>query len=123
MPDPEYPEHDKLSAIANQSQACHDFLEWLSYKKGWHLGSHTYYIDVVTGRHIESGSYTDHGMLYPEEEVTEFGVEKIENGDFMIQVPYSIRDLLAEFFEIDQNRLEAEKRAMLDALRAANTAP
>lgn len=28
--------------------------------------------------------------------------------------------LLAEFFEIDENKLEVEKLAMLDALRALN---
>lgn len=28
--------------------------------------------------------------------------------------------LLAEFFEIDEKKLEAEKRAMLDSIRAAN---
>ncbi len=32
----------------------------------------------------------------------------------------SRRDLLAEHFEIDQKRLEDEKRAMLDAIRAAD---
>lgn len=32
----------------------------------------------------------------------------------------SIQDLLAEYFEIDQGKLEAEKRAMLDALRKLN---
>lgn len=30
-----------------------------------------------------------------------------------------ITDLLAEFFEIDQKKLEDEKRAMLDEMRAA----
>ena len=29
-----------------------------------------------------------------------------------------IRDLLAEYFEIDQQKIEAEKRAMLEALRS-----
>jgi hypothetical protein len=32
----------------------------------------------------------------------------------------SISDILAEYFEIDQNKLEEEKRAMLDEMRAAN---
>jgi hypothetical protein len=31
-----------------------------------------------------------------------------------------IRELLAAFFDIDQKRIDAEKDAMLDALRAAN---
>jgi hypothetical protein len=32
---------------------------------------------------------------------------------------FSMRKLMADFFDIDQDRLEAERRAMLDELRAA----
>jgi hypothetical protein len=32
----------------------------------------------------------------------------------------SITDFLAEFFEIDQNKIEAEKREMLDYIRKKN---
>lgn len=31
---------------------------------------------------------------------------------------HNIRDLLAEYFEIDQDRLEDEKRAMLDTMKS-----
>jgi len=32
--------------------------------------------------------------------------------------PVNIQDALAEYFEIDQEKIEREKRAMLDAIRA-----
>ena len=39
-----------------------------------------------------------------------------EGGPYMAN--YNIEQLLAEFFEIDLNKVEQEKRAMLDQLRA-----
>ena len=63
----EYPEHMKLRAISDESQAIYNFLEWCEEQGG-------------TGR--------------------------------------SIRDLLAAHFEIDQDKIEAEKCAMLESIRA-----
>jgi len=42
------------------------------------------------------------------------------NDNWMLPAPYDIQDLLAEFFEIDRNALEAEKLHMLEAQRALN---
>lgn len=39
-----------------------------------------------------------------------------ERMDMLIPIMKSRDDLLAEFFEIDRNKLEAEKRAMLDSI-------
>lgn len=49
-------------------------------------------------------------------------VEEYEELDWDMLMPIrrSITDLLAEYFGIDQNRLEAEKRQMLDEIRAEN---
>ena len=33
-----YPEHDKLRAVSNLSQAQGEFLDWLGQEKGWTLG-------------------------------------------------------------------------------------
>lgn len=41
--------------------------------------------------------------------------------DNLYPVRFSIQDLLAEFFEIDQNRLETEKQHMLEELRNMHT--
>ena len=34
MSESKYPEHEKLSAISDKSQACGEFIEWLGYEKG-----------------------------------------------------------------------------------------
>lgn len=81
----EYPEHEKLQAVANESQAIGDFVEWLG-QRGIHLG------EYLEGKWIEARLVPTHR---------------------------STVDLLADFFYIDQRKLEAEKRAMLAALRAA----
>jgi hypothetical protein len=79
----DYPEHDKLSEVADQTQAIGEFMEWLG-SKGVFLA---HYID---------------GMNFPRQYNT------------------GVRDLLAEWAGIDQDKLEAEKRQMLGTLRAAN---
>jgi hypothetical protein len=45
-----------------------------------------------------------------------------EPGDDCYPLQRPIRDLLHEFFNIDANKIEAEKRAMLKLLREANLA-
>jgi len=42
------------------------------------------------------------------------------NGTDMMPARALIRDLLAEFFDIDQDKIEEEKRAMLDEIRASH---
>jgi len=41
------------------------------------------------------------------------------NGSELMPIRRSLNDLLADHFKIDQNKLEAEKRAMIEKLRAA----
>ncbi len=72
-----YPEHVKLQAIHEKSQACYDFLQFLS-DSGIHLGRY----DNISG--------------------------------VLITTVPPIRELLADFFEIDMDKVEAEKRAMID---------
>ena len=76
----QYPEHEKLHAVREQSQAIGEFLEWVNTEKGWMLG--------------------------------------VYEGERMYPASYSINALLAEFFGIDPDLLEREKRAMLESLRA-----
>lgn len=42
------------------------------------------------------------------------------HGEFLDPARFNVNQLLAEFFEIDQEKLEAEKLAMLDQMRTAN---
>lgn len=83
----EYPEHEKLHKIKDQSQICGEFIDWL-----------------------ESEGY----VLAKWREV-----ETIFGKDSTLELSYKpVVDLLAEFFEIDQDKIESEKRAMLARLRS-----
>jgi hypothetical protein len=65
-----YPEHEKMKKIADESQACGDFIHWATHKG---------YIDIKSRKRTE--------------------------------------ELLAEYFKIDLNKIEQEKRAMLALIR------
>ena len=87
----EYPEHEKLKAIQKESQAIGSFLEWLLSSKNIR------FVQLV----VEDPDESDHEVL--------------------VQINLPINDTLAEYFEIDQNKLEQEKRQMLDELRKMNS--
>lgn len=89
-----YPEHDKLHAVKDQSQAIGEFLAF---------GPHTLCQWVELDKEDE------------------FNALLIEAGlDGMYEPVYNITKVLAEHFGIDLDRLEAEKRQMLDEQRALN---
>lgn len=90
----DYPEHDKLKGVKDKSQAIHDFVFTFLSEKGVVLA------ERQTDENLE-GELVD--GLYP----------------------YSGRltSLVAEFLEIDENKLEAEKLQMLDEIRKANIPP
>lgn len=105
----EYPEHEKLRAIADKSQAIGEFLDWLSLPAA-EGGKGV----VLTERACPHG-------YWPMEECKESrycrrGEESVQFWPFRS----STTKLLAEFFKIDLDKIEEEKRAMLDAIRAAN---
>lgn len=94
-----FPEHEKLHKIAEQSQAIGDFLAWLQAEKGWELGKEH--------EHDEDTCYHSDGM---------HRMCGLGEGDHEM-ARYDKTDLLAEFFKIDQKKLEAEKRSMLEQMR------
>jgi hypothetical protein len=89
-----YPEHDKLAAVKDDTQAAGTFVEWLG-TQGVFLAK-TYMFDA-------------------DDCVTEDEAEKCYERTF--PVTKSLVTLLAEWTGVDQDRLEAEKRAMLAAIR------
>lgn len=93
----EYPEHDKLMALNGENQTLGLFLEWLQQR-------------VVFADYHE---HTD--WCYDE-------WEDAPNCELSEGTPYpvhrSIQDWLAEYYGIDQNKLEDEKRQMLEVIRA-----
>src|SRR5512135_3462017 len=93
----QYPEHEKLHMVKDRSQSIGEFLEWLRSEKGY----------VICERLRTSAG---------DEE------EEEDDADYeLVPANLGITKLLAEFFKIDLEKIEAEKRQMLDQLRAANS--
>lgn len=90
-----YPEHDKLTAISDESQAIGEFIETSDYTL------------------CELKSFT--------EPLNDAG-DTYETGPQFVPVAKSIQQVLADYFGIDLAKIETEKRAMLDALRSLNEA-
>jgi hypothetical protein len=89
----EYPEHVKLDKVVKKSQAIGEFLDWLGTD------------GVSLCRWREAGPTGDEWVpaeFYPSGE--------------------TIETLLARYFGIDLEVIDAEKRAMLDELRAYSAA-
>jgi hypothetical protein len=78
-----YPEHAKLDAVKDISQAIGEFLDY---------------------------GLAAQGLVVAQE----------ARGGRLVPTHRPISEILARYFEIDQAALEAEKQAMLDALRKAN---
>lgn len=85
----EYPEHDKMAAVRTELDAVGEFLEALG-----------------------SGELTSDGRRL------HLAVENAEARGRVVIVGADIPDLLSQYFEIDQNQIEVEKRQMLDSIRA-----
>jgi hypothetical protein len=97
-----YPEHEKMKAVHEESQAIGEFIEWLGWKK-----------EIRFAKWIkESVTHEDIWGKNP---------PKTTEIDNFIQIELPIEQTLAEFFNIDLTKIKQEKRAMLDELRAANS--
>lgn len=94
-----HPEHQKLSAIREQSQRFGDFLEWLKNNKKF----------VLAQRYPIAEYDPETEEYYPSETETE-----------LAPCGCDTNKLLAEYFNIDLMKLEAEKRSMLDEIRKHN---
>lgn len=105
-----YPEHEKLSKISDQSQAIGEFLDWMSQEK-----------KIIRASWLDA-----HKAWVPEDEGAGFGLIQNDDGEWgwwehhperLHMNTTSVQDLLAEFFKIDRNKIEDEKRAMLETMR------
>lgn len=92
-----YPEHDKLEKISDKSQEIGNFLSWLAEGEYQSQGKSRNREDLGS---IQLGCYR-----------SRFDGER-ENSMSPSMVP--VTDLLAAYFEIDLEKIEAEKRGMLD---------
>lgn len=96
----EYSEHIKLHAIADKSQACGEFMDWLA-EQGWTLCEYHSHKECARDK---DGFGWDCGLSSNE----------------LVPIHVPLVKLLAMFFEIDQDRIEAEKRQMLAVLRGTD---
>lgn len=87
------PELDKQSEIIHSGQAAtvQDFIDWLSEQK------------YVLARYVPEDERTDDDGIYGEQPVAVF-----------IQP----EQLMADFFGVDLRKIDAERRALLDAIRS-----
>ena len=85
-----YPEHTRLHAVVDKSQAIGEFIEWLSGQG---------YVIAERGTSAADDDRSEH-RLYS-----------------LNRTPQSY---LAQYFDIDPVKIEREKRAMLDLIRANN---
>ena len=103
-----YPEHDKLSAISNQSQVIGEFLEWANQTHGWMLAEYPMFDCERCEKFSRSG---------PNRYCTVCeGTGKYQS-QRMFSIHGDIQDHLADFFGIDRTVLEEEKGVMLKAMR------
>jgi hypothetical protein len=93
-----YPEHEKLKKVRDKSQAIGEFLVWLQER--YTLCS---YLPVST-------RLTEEGHI----EIVE---DERARHPFHVPVTKNIEDYLSDYFGIDQEKLEKEKRQALAALR------
>jgi hypothetical protein len=97
-------EHNKLHAIKDQSQAIGEFIDWLRDEKNVFLG--------------RSHSHADSGCEREEDKSGfRFWNCGMTEGEYEPERT-SVVTLLAEFFDIDLEKIEKEKRQMLKTLRS-----
>ena len=132
-----YPEHAKLQAVQPQSQKCGEFFDWLQTEHGVHMECGFEYECDEAGEKVwrdQHGEvvedYRDPQTTYTLSmaQVRKYQRMRDERGIHCRLIPKPggtikmplitpIRNLLAEFFEIDERKLEDEKWAMIDACR------
>lgn len=143
---PETPELDKLQAVRNESQSIGEFLEWLRTEKKFiiaqdHKASWTceecgevpkdevYFVgwlstDDAMWRHSAKFCKKVQDVIKKKRSIS---IDKYQ-GAPVEHVPEglwpahkaSTLDLLHEYFEIDADKVEEERRSLLDFVRSAN---
>ncbi len=102
---PECPECDRMAKVSEVSQKIGEFLEWLE-SKDFRICQ---WVDGTSDAARIAAAFS-------------FNTEKMDELDNVPNEGYypittNIEKLLAEYFEIDLNKVEKERRALLEALR------
>lgn len=121
--DDAYPEHAKMREVADKSQAIGDFLDWVAQHRNGQLVAYEprdleiTCPDIRCDRGKLSATFRGADRDCPRCGGSGVVVEPILDHYPLRNSDNDLRKLLAEFFGIDQDKLEAEKQAMLEALR------
>lgn len=126
----DYPEHEKMTAVQEQSQAVGEFLEWLQTPTehgGKGVSLHTWEEWEEDDTCLECAGTGKVGSVRRNSEGARLQDCPNCDGTRLVSRPRegwmpvggSANKLLAEFFGIDLNKIEDEKRAMLDQIRAS----
>lgn len=117
----DYPEHEKLKVVQEKSQAVGEFIDWLRGVKHWQICE--YHEAVLrdckhcNGTGVFQPTFGEAQACW---KCTEGKVHaELGDRDEYQPVRFQINNLLGEFFGIDAKKLEQEKVAMLDDIRAA----
>lgn len=123
---PRCPELDKLKSVADRSHKVGEFIDWLNDTKHFHLAEiHEHTDECYTcGLNPKDFQelYKDKGWVDADElknsrfRTPQCGFRK---GQY-VPANYNLQKLLAEFFEIDLNKVEDERRAVLAWVRRKN---
>lgn len=102
----QYPQHDKLHEVKDDSQTIGLFLEWF-------FANYDVYPNNVVGEYMEQA------------EAFKGFAEALAGGEIKTEYPMRVlggdrtfNKILAEFYDIDYDELMAEKDRIYDALRA-----
>lgn len=109
-PTPPTPECDRMQDVKDKSHAIGEFMDWLREEKGW----------TVCEEHHHDDDCLERVARFEDDE--EGDVQQIcgcLEGQY-IPVPIRMEQLLAEFFEIDLDKVEEERQALLAEQRALN---
>jgi hypothetical protein len=107
MEQPATPELEKLAAVSDESQKLGAFLDWCA-SQGWKLGEWKSYPCR------ECDGCED--ALEEKEDITPDDCE--EPSELMFPINTGIEKLLAQYFSIDLNKVEEERRALLAHIRS-----
>lgn len=106
MPEePKTPELEKLNSIYRYHQKIGEFLEWIREKYSAEFYSHRKSTEVSTD--MFGHPYIDPGT----------GEERTYQATRLMSIGKKTEVLLAEFFELDLDRVEQERRVLLKHLR------
>lgn len=118
-----FPEHEKLADVKGKSQAIGEFLEW-TQEQGWLLAQrheHSEHCPCDDSWHDTKKQLSE---AYADSYCKSCGGSRGSRRNLcgygdndLAPVGETVTRLLARYFEIDEDLLEAEKRAMLEELR------